>query len=54
MAGSPQDCAEIINRCQEEDGLDYVGLASLNLPSEFSARLDYLQIISEELLPRLQ
>ena len=54
VAGSPQDCAEIINRCREEDGLDYIGLASLNLPAEFSARLDYLQLISEELLPLLR
>ena len=54
VAGSPQDCAEIINRCREEEGLDYIGLASLNLPGEFSARLEYLQLISEELLPRLQ
>ena len=54
VAGSPQDCAEIINRCKEEEGLDYIGLASLNLPSEFSARLEYLQLISEELLPHLQ
>ena len=54
VAGSPQDCAEIINRCKEEEGLDYIGLASLNLPKEFSAKLEYLQLISEELLPRLQ
>ena len=54
VAGSPQDCAEIINRCREADGLDYIGLASLNLPTEFQARLDYLQLIAEELLPRLQ
>ena len=54
VAGSPQDCAEIINRCKEEEGLDYIGLASLNLPQEFPAKLEYLQLISEELLPHLQ
>jgi len=54
IAGSPQDCAEIINRCKEDEGLDYVGLASLNLPREFPAKLEYLQLISEELLPHLQ
>ena len=54
VAGSPQDCAEIINRCKEEEGLDYIGLASLNLPGEFPARLEYLQLISEELLPLLE
>lgn len=31
-----------------------VGLASLNLPREFSARLEYLQLISEEMLPHFQ
>ncbi len=54
VVGSPQDCAEIINRCKEEEGLDYIGLASLNLPREFPARLEYLQLISEELLPHLR
>ena len=54
VAGSPQDCAEIINRCKDEEGLDYIGLASLSLPKEFPVRLEYLQLISEELLPHLQ
>ena len=54
VAGSPEDCAEIINRCQEEDGLDYIGLASVDSPSDFSARLDYLQPIAEEPIPLLQ
>jgi alkanesulfonate monooxygenase SsuD/methylene tetrahydromethanopterin reductase-like flavin-dependent oxidoreductase (luciferase family) len=54
IAGSPQDCADIINRCKEEEGLDYIGLASLNLPKEFPAKLEYLQLISEELLPHIQ
>ena len=29
------DCAKIINRCKEEEGLDYIGLASLSLPKEW-------------------
>jgi hypothetical protein len=37
----------------EEDGLDYIGLASLNLPHDFSAKLEYLQLMSEEMLPLL-
>ena len=53
VAGNPQDCAEIITRCVEEDGLDYIGLASLNLPHDFSAKLEYLQLMSEEMLPLL-
>ena len=39
---------------QHRGALDNVGLASLNLPREFSARLEYLQLISEEMLPHLQ
>ena len=53
IVGSPEDCAEVISRCHEEHGLDYIGLASLNLPKGLSARMEYLQLISEELLPRL-
>lgn len=53
VVGSPQDCAEIITRCHEEDGLEYIGLACLNLPKEFSAKLEYLQLMSEEMLPLL-
>jgi alkanesulfonate monooxygenase SsuD/methylene tetrahydromethanopterin reductase-like flavin-dependent oxidoreductase (luciferase family) len=53
IVGSPQDCAETITKCHEEYGLDYVGLTCLNLPKGQSARLEYLQFISEELLPLL-
>ena len=53
IAGSPEDCAETITRCHEDYGLEYIGLASLNLPKGLPARLEYLQLISEELLPRL-
>ena len=53
IVGSPEDCAETINRYHEEYGLEYVGLASLNLPKGFAARVEYLEFISEELLPRL-
>ena len=53
MAGSPQDCAEIINHCKEDEGLYYIGLASLNLPREFPAKQECLQLIFEELLPHL-
>ena len=53
IVGSPEDCAETINRQHEAYGLDYIGLASLNLPKGFAARVEYLQLISEELLPQL-
>ena len=53
IAGSPQDCVEIISRCHEEDGLEYIGLGCLNLPREQNARLEYLQMISEVFVSRL-
>ena len=53
IVGNPQDCAETIVRCHEETGLEYVGFGALNLPKGKSARLEYLQLISEELLPLL-
>ena len=53
IAGSPSDCVELITRCHEEDGLEYLGLACLNLPSGQSARLEHLQMISEEFVSRL-
>jgi len=53
VVGTPEDCAERITQSVEEDGLEYIGLGCLNLPKGFEARLEYLQLISEELLPRL-
>ena len=53
VIGSPQDCAETIVRNHRENGLEYIGFGCLNLPKEKTARLEYLQLISEELLPLL-
>jgi alkanesulfonate monooxygenase SsuD/methylene tetrahydromethanopterin reductase-like flavin-dependent oxidoreductase (luciferase family) len=53
VVGSPQDCAETIVRSHRENGLEYIGFGCLNLPKEKTARLEYLQLISEELLPLL-
>ncbi len=53
ITGTPQECAERITRCHEEDGLEFIGLATLNLPSEHKARLEYLQMIGEEFVSRL-
>ena len=53
IVGSPEECAETISRCYQEQGVRYVGLNFLNLPRGHAARLEYLQLISEELLPRL-
>jgi alkanesulfonate monooxygenase SsuD/methylene tetrahydromethanopterin reductase-like flavin-dependent oxidoreductase (luciferase family) len=53
IVGTPQECAEQITRSYHQDGLRYVGLGFLNLPRAHAARLEYLQLISEELLPLL-
>ncbi|MBL15848.1 MAG: hypothetical protein CL767_01490 [Chloroflexi bacterium] len=53
VVGSPQDCAETIVRSHKENGMEYIGFGCLNLPKEKVARLEYLQFISEELLPLL-
>ena len=53
IVGSPEDCAETITRCYNEQGLRYLGLASLNLPKDHAGRLEHLQFISEELLAKL-
>ena len=53
ITGTPQECAERVARCHEEDGLEFIGLATLNLPPEHKARLEYLQMIGEEFISRL-
>ena len=53
IAGSPDDCAGLIAQMHEEEGLEYLGLACLNLPKGLDARLEYLQMISEEFVSRL-
>ena len=53
ITGTPEECAEIVTRCHEEDGLEFIGLACLNMPDSRSARMEYLQMIGEEFVPRL-
>ena len=53
IVGSPQDCAETMVRCHEDHGLVCLGFGALNLPKGESARLEHLQLISEERLPVL-
>ena len=53
IVGSPQECVETLSRAYQEQGLRYVGLGFLNLPSGHSARMDYLRFIGEEFLAHL-
>ena len=46
--GSPKDCVETLARAREM-GLDQVGFTIYSLPREVRARIDYLQMIAEEI-----
>jgi alkanesulfonate monooxygenase SsuD/methylene tetrahydromethanopterin reductase-like flavin-dependent oxidoreductase (luciferase family) len=47
--GSPLDCVEMLARAREM-GLDKVGFTIYSLPREVRARIDYLQMIAEEVV----
>ena len=47
--GSPPDCVETIRRAGER-GLDGIGFTIYSLPREVRARIDYLQMIAEQIL----
>ena len=47
--GSPRDCVEAIARGREM-GLDKIGVTIYSLPREAAARIDYLQMIAEDVL----
>jgi alkanesulfonate monooxygenase SsuD/methylene tetrahydromethanopterin reductase-like flavin-dependent oxidoreductase (luciferase family) len=47
--GSPRDCVETVQRAREM-GLDKIGFTIYSLPREVQARIDYMQMIAEEIL----
>ncbi len=47
--GSPTDCVETIGRAREL-GLDGIGLTIYSLPRDVQARIEYLQMIADEIL----
>jgi len=47
--GSPRDCVETLDRARDL-GLDQVGFTIYSLPREVRARIDYLQMIAEEIV----
>lgn len=49
VSGSPADCVETIARARPM-GLDRIGFTIYSLPHEVKARIDYLQMIAEEIL----
>lgn len=50
--GSPQDCLETIRWAQEDIGLEYLGFTIYSLPTEVQARIDYVQMIAEEIVAK--
>jgi alkanesulfonate monooxygenase SsuD/methylene tetrahydromethanopterin reductase-like flavin-dependent oxidoreductase (luciferase family) len=50
--GSPKDCVEAVERGREM-GLDGIGFTMYSLPGELAARIDYLQMVAEEILKPL-
>jgi alkanesulfonate monooxygenase SsuD/methylene tetrahydromethanopterin reductase-like flavin-dependent oxidoreductase (luciferase family) len=50
IVGTPEECVEQLRRQDEAIGIDFVGLNFANMPNERSARRDYLQWVSEEVL----
>jgi alkanesulfonate monooxygenase SsuD/methylene tetrahydromethanopterin reductase-like flavin-dependent oxidoreductase (luciferase family) len=47
--GSPADCVETITQAAKR-GLDGIGFTTYSLPREVRARIDYLQMIAEDIL----
>jgi hypothetical protein len=47
--GSPKDCVEVVQRAASL-GLDTIGFTIYSLPREARGRIDYLQMIAEEIL----
>lgn len=49
VCGSPADCVETLARARQM-GLDRIGFTIYSLPREAKARIEYLQMIAEEIL----
>jgi alkanesulfonate monooxygenase SsuD/methylene tetrahydromethanopterin reductase-like flavin-dependent oxidoreductase (luciferase family) len=47
--GSPAECVEIVRRARDT-GLDRIGFTVYSLPREVEARIDYMRMVSEEIL----
>jgi len=53
IIGSAQECVDTISRYRDELGLNYIGLTIMNMPKEFSAKMDYVQRLSEDVLSKV-
>ena len=51
--GSPKDCVETLLRARDEAGLNRVGFTIYSLPRPPQARIEYLQMIAEEIVRKV-
>jgi alkanesulfonate monooxygenase SsuD/methylene tetrahydromethanopterin reductase-like flavin-dependent oxidoreductase (luciferase family) len=51
--GSPSDCVEMILRARDEMGLNRLGLTIYSLPPTPKARIEYLQMIAEDIVAKV-
>jgi alkanesulfonate monooxygenase SsuD/methylene tetrahydromethanopterin reductase-like flavin-dependent oxidoreductase (luciferase family) len=54
IVGTPADCVESILRCRDELGIDFMAFGFANLPSDHSARKEYVQYLAEEVLSKVR
>jgi len=51
--GSPRDCVETLLRARDETGLNRIGFTIYSLPRSPQARIEYLQMIAEEIVGKV-
>jgi hypothetical protein len=51
--GSPADCVEAVLRARDEVGLNAIGFTIYSLPRAPEARIEYLQMIAEEIVAKV-
>ncbi|MGH9784312.1 MAG: LLM class flavin-dependent oxidoreductase [Terriglobia bacterium] len=51
--GSPQDCVETLLRARDKTGLNRIGFTIYSLPRAPQARIEYLQMIAEEIVRKV-
>jgi alkanesulfonate monooxygenase SsuD/methylene tetrahydromethanopterin reductase-like flavin-dependent oxidoreductase (luciferase family) len=53
VCGAPQDCVEMLQHARDEMGLTDISLTMYNLPHELPARLEFLDLVAEEILRKV-
>jgi alkanesulfonate monooxygenase SsuD/methylene tetrahydromethanopterin reductase-like flavin-dependent oxidoreductase (luciferase family) len=53
IVGTPDDCVEQLQRYNRETGIEFIGAGLVNMPKDHSARLEYLQYVSETVFSKL-